>query len=148
MFWNQKLIKERDFERRRADEALARLEAKSRECERLIASFEAAVGESAKLSVALNKAVHEKQEIEKHSCSLEELLASASRRLQSEIDALSNSQHSVNHFNDIVSAIHTLVVAYTPITISGLKNNSTLKSKLKEAQSLIDQIFDKSKGSE
>lgn len=149
MFWifgNKKIAEERDFERSRANDAIARLDAKSRECDRLVSSTEAAINETARLSVELKKLVQDRQEIEKHARSLEELLASTAKRLQKEVDSMSNCQKSLDHFGTIVDEIHSLVVGFSPLQVDSLKNNSTLKSKLKEAQSLIGRIFEKSKG--
>ncbi len=134
MFWNKKLIEERNFEQARAKEAFARLDAKSRECDRLIASVETAVNESAKdRQISVN---------------LAEVAKNARALADKNQNDLEKCRKSLDHFCSIVNEIHTLSMSYSPIQIDGLKNNSTLKNKLKEAQSLIVRIFEKSKGSE
>lgn len=134
MFWNKKLTQERDLERARADDALARLEAMSRDRDQLV--------------VRMNKLIDDKQEFEKHARSLEALQSSTATKLHQETESLGKCTLSLDHFGNVISEIHYLADAYSPILVDVLKNNSTLKSKLKEAQLLIGRIFEKSKGSE
>ena len=141
MFWNKKLTDENANLKTRLDRLDKQLGSVLAENHSLSLQCETFASDA-------NKLRDEKQEIEKHSRSLETLIASTSAKLQQQTEALNARELSLDRFNDVVSEIHSLAVCYQPITVDGLKNNSSLKNKLKEAQSLIIRIFEKSKGNE
>ena len=148
MFWNKKLTQERDFERARAGDALVLVETQRKQIEKLNTDLESMKLQCKTFASDANKVRDDKSELEKHARALESSLSFNATRLQQETESLGKCQLSLDHFGDVVSEIHSLAVTYSPIAVDGLKNNSTLKIKLKEAQSLIGRIFEKSKGSE
>ena len=124
MFWNNKLIEERNCERNRADTAIYLLDSKSRECERLIASAKTAIDESAKCR-------------------------QLSDELQAKLDAstasLEKFDRQLAKFLEIVHEVRLVVSKYSAIELDSLKNNSALKNKLSEAQTIIEHVQEKTK---
>lgn len=128
MFWHKikDLTNERDYLRDARDEALSRLDAKSRECERLIASTKIAIDESAK-----DRRLAQEEEANAAACqaSLETCQASL-EKYEGQLCVVVERMDSVRAF----------AASYMPIDVDSKRLKATLSTKLREAQSIIARV--------
>ena len=121
MFWNKikDLTAERDYLRAARDEALSRLDAKSRECERLVASTKIAIDAS-----ATDRQLAKEWKAKADAC-------------QSSLEKYDLQMQSLL---DVVHGVRTISANYSPIDVDCKRLKATLSTKLREAQAIIAEI--------